>query len=123
MITGIAAASDALYIRRMAGGISDLLRLEHSPGAKPAPVKLPFDGDIDALAADPRLPGVVFETGAWTRFGGYYAYDPKAAKVVDTKLQPQGRYDNPGRPRLDRGEGEIARRHARAVVDRAQEGA
>ncbi len=95
VITGIAAASDALYIRRMSGGISDLVRLEHAQGAKPAPVKLPFDGDIDALAADPRLPGVVFETGAWTRFGGYYAYDPKAAKVVDTKLQPQGPFDNP----------------------------
>ena len=78
------------------GGISDLVRLEHSSGAKAAPVKLPFDGDIDALAADPRLPGVVFETGAWTRFGGYYAYDPKAAKVVDTELEPQGPFDNPG---------------------------
>ncbi len=65
------------------------------PGAKPVAVKLPFDGDIDALVADPRVPGVVFDTGAWTRFGGYYAYDPKSAKVIDTKLQPQGRYDNP----------------------------
>ncbi len=96
VITGVAAASDALYIRRMAGGISDLLRVEHSPDAKPAPVKLAFDGDIDALSADPRLPGVLFDTGAWTRFGGYYAYDPKTAKVVDTKLQSQGPYDNPG---------------------------
>jgi prolyl oligopeptidase len=95
VITGIAAASDALYIRRMSGGISDLLRLDHAAGAKPATIKLPFDGDIDALAADPRVPGVVFDTGAWTRFGGYYAYDAKAAKVVDTKLQPQGPYDNP----------------------------
>ena len=95
VITGIAAGSDALYIRRMVGGISDLLRLDHAPGSKPVLVKLPFDGDIDALAADTRVPGVIFETGAWTRFGGYYAYDPKSAKVVDTKLQPQGKYDNP----------------------------
>ncbi len=96
MITGIAAAKDALYVRRMAAGVSDLLRVEHAPGAKPVPVKLPFDGDIDALATDPRQPGVVFNTGTWTRFGGYYAYDPAAGVVVDTKLQPQGRYDNPG---------------------------
>jgi len=80
----------------MAGGVSDLLRVEHAPGAKPVPVKLPFAGDIDALAADPRQPGVVFNTGTWTRFGGYYAYDPAAGVVVDTRLQPQGRYDNPG---------------------------
>ena len=95
VITGIAAASDALYVRRMKGGVSDLVRVEHSPHAKSAPVKLAFDGDIDALATDPRLPGVIFDTGAWTRFGGYYAYDPKTAKVVDTKLQPQGPFDNP----------------------------
>jgi prolyl oligopeptidase len=95
VITGIAAARDALYVRRMVGGVSDLVRVEHSRGAKPVAVKLAFDGDIDALTADPRLPGVVFDMGAWTRFGGYYAYDPKAAKVVDTRLQPQGPYDNP----------------------------
>ena len=95
VITGIAAGKDALYVRRMSGGISDLLRLEHAAGAKAIAVKLPFAGDIDALAADPRQPGVVFNTGTWTRFGGYYAYDPKSGSVVDTKLQPQGRYDHP----------------------------
>ena len=79
----------------MIAGVSDLLRVEHAPGAKPVLVKLPFAGDIDALAADPRQPGVVFNTGTWTRFGGYYAYDASAGVIVDTKLQPQGRYDNP----------------------------
>jgi prolyl oligopeptidase len=95
VITGIAAGKDALYVRRMLAGVSDLIRVGHSPGAKPVAVKLPFAGDIDALAADPRQPGVVFNTGTWTRFGGYYAYDPAAGVVVDTRLQPQGRYDNP----------------------------
>ena len=95
VITGIAAAKDALYVRRMNGGISDLLRLAYTPGSKPAPVALPFAGDIEALAADPRLPGVVFNAGAWTRFGGWYAYDPQSGRVSDTTLQPQGRYDNP----------------------------
>jgi len=96
VITGIAAAKDALYVRRMSGGVSDLLRVEHTPGASPVAVKLPFMGDIDALAADTRQPGVLFNTGTWTRFGGYYAYDAASGAVVDTKIQPQGRYDNPG---------------------------
>ena len=96
VITGIAAGKDALYARRMVAGVSDLVRVEHAPGATPAAVKLPFAGDIDALVSDPRQPGALFNTGTWTRFGGYYAYDPKAGAVVDTKLQPQGRYDNPG---------------------------
>ena len=95
VITGIAAGKDALYVRRMIAGVSDLLRVGHAPGAKPVAVRLPFAGDIDALAADPRQPGVVFNTGTWTRFGGYYAYDPAAGVIVDTRLQPQGRYDNP----------------------------
>jgi len=96
VITGIAASKDALYVRRMIAGVSDLLRVPHAPGAAPVPIRLPFAGDIDALAADPRQPGVVFNTGTWTRFGGYYAYDAAAGVVVDTRLQPQGRYDNPG---------------------------
>jgi prolyl oligopeptidase len=96
VITGIAAGKDALYARRMVAGVSDLVRVEHAPGATPAGVKLPFAGDIDALVADPRQPGALFNTGTWTRFGGYYVYDPGTGVVVDTKLQPQGRYDNPG---------------------------
>ncbi|HSS69077.1 MAG TPA: prolyl oligopeptidase family serine peptidase [Casimicrobiaceae bacterium] len=95
VVTGLAAAKDALYVQRMNGGISELLRLDYQPGAKAAMVKLPFDGDISALASDPRLPGVVIDMSAWIKFGGYYAYQPGTGKVVDTKLQPQSKYDNP----------------------------
>jgi len=95
VITGIAAAKDALYVRRMNGGISDLLRLAHGTGSKPESIELPFAGDVDSLTADPRMPGVVFESRAWTRFGGWFVYDAKSRKVVDTGLQPQGEYDNP----------------------------
>jgi prolyl oligopeptidase len=95
VVTGIAAASDALYVRRMNGGISELLRLAfNAPGPAKA-VKLPYDGDIDALAADPRVPGLLFSMGGWTRFGSVLAYRPKSGRVVDTGLQPQGPYDNP----------------------------
>jgi prolyl oligopeptidase len=95
VITGLASAQDALYVRRMNGATSDLLRLPYSPGAKPAPIALPYEADISALAADVRVPGVVFDTSGWTRFGGILAYDPRGAKVRDTGLQPQGPYDNP----------------------------
>ena len=95
VITGIASAQDALYVRRMNGATSDLLRLTYAPGAKPVAVPLPYEADISSLAADVRVPGVVFETSGWTRFGGFYAYDPRSGKVSDTHLQPQGPYDNP----------------------------
>ncbi|HEX8011191.1 MAG TPA: prolyl oligopeptidase family serine peptidase [Casimicrobiaceae bacterium] len=95
VVTGIAAARDALYVRRMNGGVSDFLKVAYTPGAKPTLTKLPYPGDLDGLTVDPRRPGAVFNLGGWTRFGGYFAYDPKAGKVVDTRLQPQGKYDNP----------------------------
>jgi prolyl oligopeptidase len=95
VITGLAAASDALYVRRMNGSTSDLLRVAYAAGARPAPVKLPFDSDIASLSADVRVPGVIYEASAWTRFGGFYAYSPQTGKVTDTGLQPEGPYDHP----------------------------
>jgi prolyl oligopeptidase len=95
VVTGIAAAKDALYVRRMNGGVSDLLRVAYTSGAKPTPVRLPYAGDVAGLTTDPRRPGAVFNLGGWVRFGGYYAYEPGLNKVVDTGLQPQGKYDNP----------------------------
>jgi prolyl oligopeptidase len=95
VVTGLSAAKDALYVRRMNGSSSDLLRVAYSPGAKPAVVKLPFDADIPSIATDVRVPGVIYDASAWTRFGGFYAYDPRTGKVTDTHLQPQGPYDNP----------------------------
>ncbi len=95
VVTGIAVAKDALYVRRMNGGVSDLLRAPYGRNAKPVLVKLPYAGDVDGLTADPRLPGAVFNLGGWTRFGDYYAYEPGMNKLVDTRLQPQGKYDNP----------------------------
>jgi prolyl oligopeptidase len=80
VVTGIAAAKDALYVRRMNGGVSDLLRAPYSAGARPAPVKLPFAGDVDGLTADPRRPGAVFNLGGWTRFGGYFATNPRSTR-------------------------------------------
>ena len=95
VITGLASAQDALYVRRMNGSTSDLLRLPYTRGAKPSLLPLPYEADISVLASDVRVPGVIFDTSGWTRFGGIYAYDPRSAKVVDTLLQPQGPYDNP----------------------------
>jgi prolyl oligopeptidase len=95
VITGLGAAKDALYVRRMNGSTSDLLRVAHTAGAKPAVVKLPFDADIAGLATDVRVSGVIYEASAWTRFGGFYSYNPRTGKVTDTGLQPQGPYDNP----------------------------
>jgi prolyl oligopeptidase len=95
VVTGLVTAADALYVRRMNGGISELLQVTYGEQATPRPVPLPYAGDIDALAADVREPGLLFSLGGWTHFGSVFAYQPGNRKVVDTGLQPQGPYDNP----------------------------
>ena len=96
VVNAIAAAKDALYVRKMNGGNSELFRVDYAPNAKAQQVALPFVGDLDGLVTDPRLPGAVFSLGGWTRFGGYFAFRPATSKVFDTGLQPQGKFDNPG---------------------------
>ena len=96
VVNGLVAAKDALYVRKMNGGNSELFRLAYTPNATPQQVALPFVGDMDGLVSDPRLPGAVFSLGGWIRFGGYFAFEPSLGKVVDTGLQPQGKFDNPG---------------------------
>jgi prolyl oligopeptidase len=96
VVNAIGAAKDALYLRKMNGGNSELFRLDYGKSAQPKPIALPYVGDIDRIALDVRVPGIVFDFGGWTRFGSYYVYQPASGKVVDTGLQPQGRYDNPG---------------------------
>ncbi|HEY8242831.1 MAG TPA: prolyl oligopeptidase family serine peptidase [Casimicrobiaceae bacterium] len=94
VVTGIVAAGDAIYVRKMNAGMSELWRLPRATG-KAERIALPYAGDIDSMSTDPRRRDIVFDYGGWTRSGAIYAYDPAAGKLVDTKLQPQGPYDAP----------------------------
>ena len=95
VITGLAAAQDALYVVRSKGGASELLRLPYAPGASVETLRLPFVCDVSSLMADEHAPGVAFVASAWTRVGGIFAYDPRLKRVLDIGLQPQGPFDNP----------------------------
>jgi len=66
VITGLAAAGDALYVRRMQGGPEELLRVAY-PRAAPEAIRLPFSGTINPLNADPRAPGAVIRLQSWTQ--------------------------------------------------------
>ena len=94
VVNGIAAARDAVYVRKMNAGASELWRLPAGSRAARR-VALPHVGDIETMSADLRRRDVVFDLGGWTRAGAIYVYDPSTRKVVDTKLQPQGPYDAP----------------------------
>jgi prolyl oligopeptidase len=94
VITGIHAAGDALYMQLLDGGISSVLRVPYGPKPKAEVVRLPFPGAAN-VETDPRLPGALFGMQSWTKAYRIYAYDPKTDRVINTRLQPMGPYDNP----------------------------
>ncbi len=93
VITGLAAAKDALYVQLRDGGIGRLLRVPYQ--GKPEPVALPFEGSLGLMAVDTRLAGTWLDMGTWAKAGQIYAYDPQTKKITNTGLQPLGKFDAP----------------------------
>jgi len=85
VITGLTAAQDALYLKRMQGGPEEILRGAY-PDAKPLRLKLPYAGAIYQFVADPRAPGVVFTLQDWTRPRTAYRAGAASATLEDLKL-------------------------------------
>ncbi len=94
VITGIAAASDALYAARRQGAGMELLRLDFQK-TRAEPVALPFTGTIapaysgpGGLVADPRTGGVYFSLESWVHPKTWLRYDVRQHRAVDAKLVP-----------------------------------
>jgi prolyl oligopeptidase len=86
VIVTIAAAADGLYVQDLDGGIGRLRRLPYGSG--PAePIKLPFEGAIQSLVANPTEPGAWLELTGWTKSPVWYALDAKG-KLADTHIVP-----------------------------------
>ena len=94
VITSVGAASDAVYVQELDGGLGRLVRVPYASG-KPEEVSLPVEGAVRLSATDPRVPGALLALGTWTKAEQIYAYDPASGRTTDTKLQPLGPYDDP----------------------------
>jgi prolyl oligopeptidase len=94
VIQNIAAASDALYVQELDGGLGRLVQVPYS-GGKPEKIQLPFDGSVGLSATDLRVPGTLIELTSWTRARKIYAYESSRKNVTDTQLQPLGKFDAP----------------------------
>jgi prolyl oligopeptidase len=94
VVKNIAAASDALYVQLLDGGIGQLQRISYETG-KADPIALPLEGALNLSATDLRVPGTLLDLTSWTKAGKIYAYDPSSKELTDTHLQPAGKFDNP----------------------------
>lgn len=85
VIVNIAAAADGLYIQDLDGGIGKLRRLSYGSGDIES-VKLPFDGAIQSLVANPTMPGAWLELVSWTKPPLWYSLDAKSGRLEDTHI-------------------------------------
>ncbi|HEX4054659.1 MAG TPA: prolyl oligopeptidase family serine peptidase [Tepidisphaeraceae bacterium] len=93
VLRGMTAASDALYVNELDGGISRIIRIPY--GGRARPVKLPYEGNVGIQSSDTRLPGIVFSMTGWTRSANIFEFDPATMTSTSTGLQPPGPYDAP----------------------------
>jgi prolyl oligopeptidase len=91
VIVTIAAAADGLYAQDLDGGIGRLRRLPYGSGSA-EPIKLPFEGAIQSLVANPTEPGAWLELTGWTKSPVWYALDAKG-KIADTHIVPPSPVD------------------------------
>jgi prolyl oligopeptidase len=85
VITGIACAHDALYVRRMTGGLDSFLRVPYG-GDRPEELSVPFKGASYLMDAQAKGDGLVFTLQGWTRPRVAYYYDPSSHSLVDLNL-------------------------------------
>jgi len=101
VVTGVAAAADALYIEARDGNVKRLFKRPHQAAGDVVEVKLPVEGSFQLVgdegangAADPRFPGLVLELQGWNRARQIYLVGADG-NVRDSGLQPQGPFDAP----------------------------
>lgn len=84
VLTGVAPARDALYVKRMRLGIDSIARLPY--GATVEPIKMPYDGQVALFDANGSEDGLVFTLQGWTQPRTLYSYDPKRKSLNDLKI-------------------------------------
>ncbi len=89
ILEDLGVASDGLYVLGRNGGFGQITKValgaDGTPGAG-TPLALPFDGAVNAIATDPREPGVTFGMTGWTHSLLYYYADADGA-VADTHIK------------------------------------
>jgi prolyl oligopeptidase len=80
-------ARDALYVRRLEGGIGRAYRLPYGGGAL-EPIATGANGTVSYLSTDETTPGALFGVNSWTQSPAVYAVEPGGRAATDTGLAP-----------------------------------
>jgi prolyl oligopeptidase len=94
-VTGMEAASDALYLTELRAGSISLVRVPYSAKQDIMREDLPFKGSVRLYPQDTRVPGALMMLSSWTRAPSIYRFEPKGDRVIHTDLWPAGPYDDP----------------------------
>ncbi|HTS15998.1 MAG TPA: prolyl oligopeptidase family serine peptidase [Verrucomicrobiae bacterium] len=92
VVTGLAAAHDALYVQTLDAGMGRLWRVPKH--GKVEAVNLPA-GSAAIAAYDARCDGLLVAIKSWTKAAQIYSYDPHTRTASNTRLQPFGPFDAP----------------------------
>jgi prolyl oligopeptidase len=88
VLTGLNAASDALYVHGRDNAVGYLGRIPYG-AQKLKSIPLPFVGALDpAIFSDVRVSGVQLATESGTHSPAWYRYDPSTATLGNTGLVP-----------------------------------
>lgn len=85
VLTGLASARDAFYVRQMKVGVDSFLRMPYGGGAL-EPIAMPFAGAAYLMSTGPKEDGLIFTLQGWTTPRVAYAFDPVTRKLADLKL-------------------------------------
>ena len=86
VITSLSAGKNALYIGAMHDGMGRIMRVAYGSDAT-TNAKMPFQGGLGQIIADPQASGVWFHLSGWTTPSAWYNFDPATGKVANTGLQ------------------------------------
>jgi prolyl oligopeptidase len=93
VVSQIAIAADALYIKQSKSGVDVLQRLNFSTSVfssgKLEYLRLPFDLAVRALVTDPARPGALLRLESWTDAPLYVALEERTGNIKDTELLPR----------------------------------
>ncbi|MDI3287597.1 prolyl oligopeptidase family serine peptidase [Polyangium sp. 15x6] len=87
VVSWIGAAKDALYVRKLDGGIGRLFRVPFDKG-KPEPVELGGEGSVRGFVTEASIPGALVRLDAWTAAPRMLAFDPAKKSAEVTPIIP-----------------------------------